>query len=57
MAKSEYRGQDTVLEKIQELVAESDLTWNEACNTVCDRLHGEGLFSSATYALDQKVEV
>ena len=58
MAKSEYRGQDTIVEKIQALVtANKGVTWDEACDAVADAFAEEELFSSATYALGQKVGV
>lgn len=56
MAKSEYRGQDTILEKIKETVAEHEgfLSWNECCDVVAGMFRGEGLHISAEVALGHR---
>lgn len=52
MAKSEYRGQDTVLEKIKTTFAQATdpITWNGACEDVAAGFEKEELYVSAEVA-------
>lgn len=52
MSKSEYRGQDTVLEKIKQTFAQATVptTWNAACELVADGFTKEELYLSAEVA-------